>query len=63
MIAAGTGADTCSCCTPCRTFSAKNALIGFLVYAIPGIFGITLCFHRMLTHRCGLFGCGGPLLR
>jgi fatty-acid desaturase len=37
---------------PCRTFSAKNALIGFLVYAIPGIFGITLCFHRMLTHRC-----------
>lgn len=35
----------------CRTFTWSNALIGYLVYAIPGIFGITLCYHRMLTHR------------
>ncbi|KAF6260540.1 MGDG specific palmitate delta-7 desaturase [Scenedesmus sp. NREL 46B-D3] len=34
-----------------RTFTWKNALLGWLVYAIPGIFGITLCFHRLLTHR------------
>jgi fatty-acid desaturase len=37
--------------TFCRTFTWKNAFLGWLIYAIPGIFGITLCFHRMLTHR------------
>jgi stearoyl-CoA desaturase (delta-9 desaturase) len=36
---------------PFRTFTWRNAAIGYLVYAIPGIFGITLCYHRMLTHR------------
>lgn len=36
---------------PCRTFSWKNALLAWVVYTIPGIFGITLCYHRMLTHR------------
>lgn len=35
----------------CRTFTWRNVAIGYLVYAIPGIFGITLCYHRMLTHR------------
>jgi hypothetical protein len=34
-----------------RTFSWRNLAIGYVVYAIPGIFGITLCYHRMLTHR------------
>jgi fatty-acid desaturase len=38
--------------SPCRTFTWKNAFLGWLIYTIPGIFGITLCFHRMLTHRC-----------
>jgi fatty-acid desaturase len=41
----------CLIATLCRTFTWRNALIGYLVYAIPGIFGITLCYHRMLTHR------------
>jgi stearoyl-CoA desaturase (delta-9 desaturase) len=36
---------------PNRTFTWRNALIGYLVYAIPGIFGITMCYHRLLTHR------------
>lgn len=35
----------------CRTFTWRNAAIGYMVYVIPGIFGITLCYHRMLTHR------------
>lgn len=34
-----------------KTFTWRNLAIGYLVYAIPGIFGITLCYHRMLTHR------------
>lgn len=34
-----------------RTFTWRNLAIAYLVYAIPGIFGITLCYHRMLTHR------------
>lgn len=34
-----------------RTFTWRNALIAYVIYTIPGIFGITLCYHRLLTHR------------
>ncbi|KAI8467532.1 MAG: MGDG specific palmitate delta-7 desaturase [Monoraphidium minutum] len=29
----------------------RKAVIAYLIYMIPGLFGITLCYHRMLTHR------------
>eukprot|EP00775_Hariotina_reticulata_P004324 gene4324-4577_t len=34
-----------------RTFSWENLGLACIIYTIPGIFGITLCYHRMLTHR------------
>jgi fatty-acid desaturase len=32
-------------------FSWRAVLVGFIIAYITGGFGITLCFHRMLTHR------------
>ena len=34
-----------------KTFSLQYASYALAIYTIHGIFGITLCYHRMLTHR------------
>jgi hypothetical protein len=34
-----------------KTFSWQYAALALGIYTIHGIFGITLCYHRMLTHR------------
>lgn len=33
------------------TFSWRNAGLCWLVYTVHGLFGVTLCYHRLLTHR------------
>lgn len=33
------------------TATWRKAVVAYFIYAIPGLFGITLCYHRMLTHR------------
>jgi fatty-acid desaturase len=42
----------CCCCCCCRYFSWGNLAMALGVHCATGMGGITLCYHRMLTHRC-----------